>query len=202
MNCVGSSGRRPHDQSRAVAAVECRSLKLKEEKNMSCCSDVMKPVKPSACCTPQDTATHAAQAMRDSGCGCAPVVESTDHLKLVGVVTERDVCCGVAADDRRASKRSCDPCLPVVRRASRLKKRAGDSTSSARRACPLRTKRGVVAAQSAFTIWRNRRATDEGTAQCDTLMEAWANTSPRQVTENRGNEPVCRKVGRISGKAG
>ena len=38
-----------------------------------------------------------------SAYGCAPVVEDTEHLKLVGVVTERDVCCGVAADDRRAS---------------------------------------------------------------------------------------------------
>jgi len=42
--------------------------------------------------------------MRDSGCGCAPVVEDTENFKLVGVVTERDVCCGVAADDRRASE--------------------------------------------------------------------------------------------------
>jgi CBS domain-containing protein len=32
------------------------------------------------------------------------VVEDTEKLKLVGVVTERDVCCGVAADDRRASE--------------------------------------------------------------------------------------------------
>ena len=71
---------------------------------MSCCSDVMKPIAASSCCTPQDTAAHAARAMRDSGCGCAPVVEDTESLKLVGVVTERDVCCGVAADDRRASE--------------------------------------------------------------------------------------------------
>jgi len=70
---------------------------------MSCCRDVMTPVEASSCCTPKDTAAQAAQAMRDSGCGCAPVVEDTEHLKLVGVVTERDVCCGVAADDRRAS---------------------------------------------------------------------------------------------------
>jgi len=70
---------------------------------MSCCSDVMKPIEASSCCTPKDTAAHAARAMRDSGCGCAPVVEDTKGLKLVGVVTERDVCCGVAADDRRAS---------------------------------------------------------------------------------------------------
>jgi len=40
---------------------------------MSCCSDVMKPIEASSCCTPQDTAAQAARAIRDSGCGCAPV---------------------------------------------------------------------------------------------------------------------------------
>jgi len=71
---------------------------------MSCCSDVMKPIEASSCCTPQDTAAHAARAMRSSGCGCAPVVEDTKDLKLVGVVTERHLCCDVVADDRRASE--------------------------------------------------------------------------------------------------
>ena len=70
---------------------------------MSCCSDVMKPIQPSSCCTPKDTVAHAARAMRDSGCGCAPVVANHESMTLVGVVTERDVCCGVAADDRQAS---------------------------------------------------------------------------------------------------
>ena len=63
----------------------------------------MEPIGPSSCCTPKDTAAHAARAMRESGCGCAPVVEDKKDLTLVGVVTERDVCCGVAADDRQAS---------------------------------------------------------------------------------------------------
>ena len=71
---------------------------------MGCCSDVMKPIEASTCCTPQDTAAHAARAMRTSGCGCAPVVQDAESLTLVGVVTERDVCCGVAADDRHASE--------------------------------------------------------------------------------------------------
>ena len=70
---------------------------------MGCCGDVMKPIEASACCTPKDSVAHAARAMRDSGCGCAPVVENRQGMKLVGVVTERDVCCGVAADDRKAS---------------------------------------------------------------------------------------------------
>ena len=43
---------------------------MKEEKKMSCCSDMMKPIEASSYCTPQDSAAHAAQAMRDSGCGC------------------------------------------------------------------------------------------------------------------------------------
>ncbi len=32
------------------------------------------------------------------------MVESTENLKLVGVVTERDVCHSVVAEDRRASE--------------------------------------------------------------------------------------------------
>jgi len=63
----------------------------------------MEPIEASSCCTPTDTAADAARVMRDSGCGCAPVVDDKKNLKLVGVVTERDVCCGVTADDRRAS---------------------------------------------------------------------------------------------------
>lgn len=62
-------------------------------------------------------------------------------LMLVSVVTEHDVCCGVAADDWRvskfASKKHPDRCLPVAGRAKRLKMRVGKSTSIAQRACPL-----------------------------------------------------------------
>ena len=70
---------------------------------MSCCGDVMKPIEAAACCTPKESAVQAARAMSTSGCGCAPVVENREEMKLVGVVTERDLCCGVVADDRTAS---------------------------------------------------------------------------------------------------
>lgn len=75
---------------------------------MNSCSDVMQPIDAASCCTTRDTAAQAARAMRDSSCGCAPVVEDKENLKLVGVVTERDVCCGVAADDHRASEVSVE----------------------------------------------------------------------------------------------
>lgn len=67
---------------------------------MGCCGDVMKPLETSSCCTPTESAADAARAMCGSECGCAPVVESRDNLRLVGVITERDVCCGVSAGDR------------------------------------------------------------------------------------------------------
>ncbi len=75
---------------------------------MSCCRDVMKPIEASSFCTPKYTAAQAAQSIRKSGCGCAPVVADTKALALVGVVTERDVCCHVAADDLRPSEVSVE----------------------------------------------------------------------------------------------
>ncbi len=71
---------------------------------MSCCKDKMEPVQTESCCTPRETAQHAALAMRKTGCGCTPVVEDKQSRRVVGVVTERDMCHSVAADDRRASE--------------------------------------------------------------------------------------------------
>jgi len=68
----------------------------------------MEPIEAASCCTPEDTAATAAQAMKHSGCGCAPVVENTENLKLVGVVTERDICHSVAAEDVKASEVSVE----------------------------------------------------------------------------------------------
>jgi CBS domain-containing protein len=75
-----------------------------EEHKMSCCGDKMEPVKSDSCCTPRDTAQQASIAMRKTGCGCSPVVKDRETRKVVGVVTERDVCHKVVADDRRASE--------------------------------------------------------------------------------------------------
>lgn len=75
---------------------------------MSCCSEVMKPIEAASCCTPQETAEQAAKAMKHSGCGCTPVVENKEKLDLVGVVTERDICHTVAADNRLASEVSVE----------------------------------------------------------------------------------------------
>ena len=76
----------------------------REKDIMSCCSDKMEPVTADSCCTPRDTAQQAATTMRETGCVCSPVVKDKESRKVVGVVTERDVCHKVAVDDRRASE--------------------------------------------------------------------------------------------------
>lgn len=71
---------------------------------MSCCSEKMEALTPESCCTPRETVQQASVAMRKSGCGCSPVVKDKESRTVVGVVTERDVCQKVVADDRRASE--------------------------------------------------------------------------------------------------
>ena len=44
-----------------------------------------------AVCTPQTSSQDAARMMQDNDCGSLPVVESRDSLKLLGMVTDRDL---------------------------------------------------------------------------------------------------------------
>lgn len=49
------------------------------------------------CCLPTDTAQHVAALLRDNDVGALLVVK--DHLsrKLIGIITDRDLCCAVVA---------------------------------------------------------------------------------------------------------
>ena len=71
---------------------------------MSCCSEKMEALNTESCCTPGDTVQQASHAMRKTGCGCSPVLKDKESRTVVGVVTERDVCHKVVADDRKASE--------------------------------------------------------------------------------------------------
>jgi len=52
-----------------------------------------------ACCTPNSTVREAAQLMRENDCGCIPIVEG-DSMRLVGVLTDRDVACRCVAEGK------------------------------------------------------------------------------------------------------
>ena len=68
---------------------------------MKKCSDVM--TKDPVCCLPTDTVSKAAQLMKDEDVGSIPVVEDEETMKLIGIVTDRDLALQVVAPERDAS---------------------------------------------------------------------------------------------------
>ena len=50
------------------------------------------------CCLPTDSAQGVARVMRDHNVGSIPVVMDQNSRRLVGVITDRDLCCSVVAD--------------------------------------------------------------------------------------------------------
>jgi CBS domain-containing protein len=49
------------------------------------------------CCTPEDSARKVATMLRSQNIGSMPVVMDQSSRKLVGVITDRDLCCSVVA---------------------------------------------------------------------------------------------------------
>ena len=49
------------------------------------------------CCVPSDFSVKAACIMRDEHAGVVPVIESEENRRIVGVVTDRDLCMNVVA---------------------------------------------------------------------------------------------------------
>jgi predicted transcriptional regulator len=48
-----------------------------------------------ACCTPSDSAQHVAKMLCDQNVGSLPVVADQESRTLVGMITDRDLCCSV-----------------------------------------------------------------------------------------------------------
>ena len=67
---------------------------------MKKCSDVMtqNPV----CCLPTDSVSKAAQLMKAENVGSIPVIEDEQTMKLIGIVTDRDLAVQVVAPERDA----------------------------------------------------------------------------------------------------
>jgi CBS domain-containing protein len=52
------------------------------------------------CCVPSDTAQRAAKIMRDEDTGVVPIIENEQSRKVIGIVTDRDLCMNVVAEGR------------------------------------------------------------------------------------------------------
>lgn len=71
------------------------------------CKDVMTP-NPSYC-SPEDISVKPAKIMRDEDVGIVPVCEQ--DKKLVGVVTDRDICLTVVAEERNPREVKVSDCM-------------------------------------------------------------------------------------------
>ena len=67
---------------------------------MKKCKDVMtqNPV----CCLPTDIVSKAAQLMKREDVGSIPVIEDEETMKMIGIVTDRDLALQVVAPERDA----------------------------------------------------------------------------------------------------
>jgi CBS domain-containing protein len=72
-------------------------------------ADVMTPNP--ACCTLQSSIQEAARIMRDHDCGIVPVVEDSSNMRLIGVVTDRDIVIRILADGNGAASYTVADCL-------------------------------------------------------------------------------------------
>ena len=66
------------------------------------------------CCVPSDTAQKAASIMRDENAGIVPVIENEQSLRVVGVVTDRDLCMNIVAEGRDPETVSVDECMTTA----------------------------------------------------------------------------------------
>jgi CBS domain-containing protein len=83
-----------------MGMVEARALYQRLQLASTKVGDVM--TEHPICCIPSDTVQYVASLMKDKDVGCLPVVDDHSSRRLVGVITDRDVCC-------RASAEGCNP---------------------------------------------------------------------------------------------
>jgi CBS domain-containing protein len=64
-----------------------------------------------ACCTPSDSAYRAGTLMRRFDIGALPVVDDEYHRRLLGIVTDRDLCLFVVAANRQPAELTVEECM-------------------------------------------------------------------------------------------
>lgn len=64
-----------------------------------------------ACCTSDTNLQEVAMLMVEHDCGQIPVVEHKQSMKLVGVVTDRDITCRTVAEGRNPLEMTAGDCM-------------------------------------------------------------------------------------------
>ena len=72
-------------------------------------SEVMTPSP--VCCTPSTSLREVARMMVENDCGCIPVLQEKGGTKLIGVITDRDICCRTVAEGRNPLQLTVGDCM-------------------------------------------------------------------------------------------
>lgn len=64
-----------------------------------------------ACCTREESAERAASIMRLLDVGCVPIIDDEQSNKLIGIVTDRDLCMNVVADGKDPKNITVEECM-------------------------------------------------------------------------------------------
>ena len=67
-----------------------------------------------SCCVPSDGAPRAASIMRDEDTGIVPVIDNEQSQRVVGVVTDRDLCMNVVAEGRDPRSVTIEACMTTT----------------------------------------------------------------------------------------
>jgi CBS domain-containing protein len=73
-----------------------------EQERQALCQDVMS--KDPICCVPTDSVDLVAQVMVTKDIGALPVVESIQTMRVIGIVTDRDLAAKVVAEGRNPAE--------------------------------------------------------------------------------------------------
>ena len=63
------------------------------------------------CCLPSDNARKAAEFMREADAGVVPVIAGQNDPKVIGIVTDRDLCMDVVAPGRHPNDVRVEECM-------------------------------------------------------------------------------------------
>jgi CBS domain-containing protein len=63
------------------------------------------------CCVPGDSAMRAARMMKIEDVGSLPVCSSQDRKRLVGIITDRDLCMQIVAEGRDPNRMDVESCM-------------------------------------------------------------------------------------------
>jgi CBS domain-containing protein len=99
-------------------------------------------------CVPGDSSTRAARIMQEKNVGIVPIIESDVDHKLIGVVTDRDLCLAVVAQNVQPDSVTVKQCMTTnivtVRPDENVEKALALMSENQVRRIPVVNKEGVL----------------------------------------------------------